>query len=128
MPNTRRVFVPDSREVIVEMMSEEDFFARFGTPDTWKPMTKCGGEIGPTTTRDELIGRGLKPEATDEALRYSDTLRLRGRPATECLGCGRLFDTTEEFPTHWCNDPEHWSNRTPTESTKPDDATGGGGA
>lgn len=90
----------------MRILEPDEFFARFGTPDTWEPM-KCGGEIGPTTTRDELIARGFKPEAADEALRYADTLRLRGCPTTECSGCGRLFHTSKEFPDHWCNrEPE----------------------
>lgn len=62
----------------MEMLEPDEFFLRLGAPETWEPMTKCGGEIGPTTTRDELIARGFTSEAADEALRYRDTLRLRG--------------------------------------------------
>lgn len=61
----------------MQMMSPDEFFARFGTPDTWHPIDKCGGIIGPNTTRDELIRRGFKPAAADEALRYRDELRSR---------------------------------------------------
>ncbi len=61
------------------MLEPDEFFARFGKPETWEPL-KCGGEVGPTTTRADLLARGFTPEAADEALRYRETLRLRGRP------------------------------------------------
>lgn len=86
-------------------LTPDEFFERVGGPETWRPIggvPDCGGVIGPTTTREDLIARGFTSMAADEALRYYDRLRLRGRPATTCPFCVRDFDTTEEWPTHKC--------------------------
>lgn len=57
----------------MEILEPSEFFARVGKPETWRPMN-CGGVVGPETTREELLARGIKPKAVDELLAYRDKL------------------------------------------------------
>ena len=74
---------------------------------------KCGGEIGPTTTRDELIARGFKPEAADEALAFRDRLRTqRRRHATstgrEPLNPAWLVEREQDGAPRWLGRGGYW--------------------
>lgn len=62
---------------MMEMIKPEDFFRRFGTPDTWEPMTRCGGVVTGEETDDELRERGLSDGAIAELRAYAERLRRK---------------------------------------------------
>ncbi len=70
----------------MEILSPEEFFARFGKPETWRPLEepdpdpmegRCGGVVTEETTREDLLGRGFSEAAADEAMAFCDYLRAR---------------------------------------------------
>ena len=70
----------------MEILDPDEFFARFGEPETWKPLEKprpdpmagrCGGIVTEDTTREDLLARGFTEEAADEALQFCEYLKAR---------------------------------------------------
>lgn len=67
----------------MEILSPDDFFARFGTPDEWMPVTKCGGVVTNETTIEEMRARGFSDRAIQEVMAFREWLALpKPRPLT----------------------------------------------